>query len=454
MRKRENEIQKYRKLRHDSLQRQLTELGISFRQLNEKDWTFVRSEIIAFLNQNDSISLKEEWHIHARLVQIRMELEKRIRKEKLMVAIKSTGFTIEVLPPCGERFVETGVMTRCSSTSICTQQQPFLGAISPELLDDFQSGGNSIECIAKHIVNQQRAIEKIDSMIESTLFRQLQGREYSVDFLRRWVKQILQKQIPKSVDSAMLASIVSMVCKKYVQAQKTQQEEELAFSSRMLQVLELSIQNKCPLISKKLLPLRMRLEDPTIKEMVQNFCSATHRYCTKHLTVCLEYAVSDLASTFRQNESQKYLIRELKKLMPDFENKDLLVSKGSRERFDSATRLGMWMHIPINAMRIYREECLTKRLLQVDPAFSHLELLERSKQVFRQFILSNSHLIPQSDSSVWPANAELMDCVNQIRKDEAHKRARTAIGKSILKGLNLNMKDDLKIQFLVLYILM
>jgi predicted transcriptional regulator len=432
----------------------MTKLGVSFHQLSKADCTFMRSEIASFVHQNEVMSFKEQWHLHSRLLEFKLELEKQNRKDMLLNAIRATGFNIEVLPSCGELFVETGVMSSCFDTKVCTKQQPFLQAIDPTLFEYLDSGENRFEIIATHIVNEQRAIAKIDAIIEDALYRELNGYDYSVEFLRRWVKQLVRKHKSQSVNGTTLISIISMLCRKYLATLKDLKTEESAFSSRMLQILEMSIQTKCPLISKKILPLRDQLQDAKINDIIQNFCSTTHRYCSKHLTVCLEYAVSDIASQFRQNESQKYLINELRKLMPNFEAKDQLISKGSIERFHSATRLGMWIHVPLNAMRIYREECLVNYLRRLDPDFSPSHLLERSKQVFRQFILSNSQLNAQSDPLIWPVNRELTDCVDQIQKDEKHRKARTAIAKAILTQFKMDLNDDSRIQFLVLFALM
>jgi hypothetical protein len=449
--KRNVDVQVYRKQRHDWFQSELHDLGLSHYQLNETEWTFVRSSISSFLHQNDSKSFKEEWEIHSSLLYVKQELEKKQRKEKLLKTMDEMGLSVDVLTRCGEEYVETGILPRCFTTIICESEHCFLTSISPTLLHSLCYAGTcTVSQLGHHIAQHHANLKRIEMLIESIVHKRMHGKEYSLEFLVRWIKQVLQKQNPKSVTNSVLTSIVQLVCKKYVLSKQTQQVQDKDFYTKMLHFLESSIETKCPLISKKLLPLYKSFDDPVVRNTVDRFCAAKHRYCTKHLTVCLEYAVSDLASHYRQKQSELYLIKELSKFMPGFE-KSGLKAPGSKERYDSAIRLGMWMHVPLNAFRIFREESLYTHLARSIPDFEYKEMLEKSKQTYRQFVLSDSPL-SQSNLAEWPKNGEMVLVITQILKDEHHKNCKIQLGNRVLTSLGLDLEADAKLRFKVIII--
>jgi hypothetical protein len=449
--KREYDIQFYRKQRHDWFQSQLHELGLSYYQLNESDGAYVRSSISSFLHQNDLPTFKEEWDIYSNLLNIKQELQKKRRKDNLLMTMENMGYHVELLTRCGEEFVETGIISDCCEKPTCKKECSFLASISPDLIINLQwkEKGGDLSKLSHHIAQHHANAKGLEDIIESIILRNMSGNLYSMDVLVRWIKQVLRKQANESVTLPVLNSIAQLVCKKYLLSKQVKEQQDKDFSLRMFHFLESSIASKCPLISKKLLPLSNQMHDPLVKAIVDQFCSLKHRYCSKHMTVCLEYAVSDLASHYRQKESHRYLKKELVKFMPFFNSKDDLSSPGSQERFESSTRLGMWMHIPLNAFRIYREECLYNNLIQSVNGFAYSSLLERAKQSYRQFILSDSHLPSQSNSLEWPKNGEMVLVIAEIVKNEQFKNTKIILGNSVLTCLKLDLDTDMKLQFQV-----
>lgn len=141
--------------------------------------------------------------------------------------------------------------------------------------------------------------------------------------------------------------------------------------------------------------------------------------------------------------------------MPDLKSVDDLVVPGAIERYKSATHLGMWAHIPLNAFRVYREEVLGRQLFRHGIELDKHKYMPEALDIYQAFVVDNAHILSAlsedylaSDSSgchnwndrwmLWPCDSYLDQVVANIGKLEDLRKTRLARAIGLLNEYGLN----------------
>ncbi|KAI8899116.1 hypothetical protein BC833DRAFT_587166 [Globomyces pollinis-pini] len=360
-------IVKYFQIQREQwLQAKLYEFQITKEEVYDHKYAMFRDKLNRFLYQSTGITKAEEYSVETELAVIKNQALKSYRTQKLQDALLELNYVVESrsMPPCYFQYVEAGkVDIHHIKKLTCFENQKIIRNVDSSLNTDIDYSNDSLfNLLVYHLSKELFAMKKVQHWI-ATAFT-----EFNLPNIKLTTPELTNIIIPILKQQNQLAVIeyshVANITCKYV---KDEHERQLNIKIRNQEYMEktfIYLQSqlllKCPLIGKKLIPLDYKSSNP-YQSTIKQFIHPKHEKCSHHRNSCLDRTISDLAAIYRSSQCKSHLIKEMGKYITNFTLDDLKIPNAS-QRFHDSIQLGMWMHVPKNALRIYRTEIIGREL--------------------------------------------------------------------------------------------
>lgn len=191
--------------------------------------------------------------------------------------------------------------------------------------------------------------------------------------------------------------------------------------------LEVFLTRKAPTVAHEIIPL-LTVTDFEYKASINAFSHPSHLRCPKHFSSCISYAAADIVARYRAIKCRASMDNEMTQYMDSFTSASLVV-KGAKDRYEAAISTSFWMHIPINAAKVFREELLGRALAKSIPGFEFGLATTHAQSAYRHFILS--------ESPFTEIEAELEGYLVVIGEEEKRIMERTKIALQIITDMEI-----------------
>jgi hypothetical protein len=225
------------------------------------------------------------------------------------------------------------------------------------------------------------------------------------------------------------------------------QQENENFTQRTTRLLETVLKERRPHIASKILPLsRWRKLHRRFDQVVDHFVNSSQKSCSAHYSVCLESAVENICAEYRRNDCRTQMDHYLQTYMSYYSNQNDLKASGSKKRYQQAVdirtfvdNIEMWLQIPLNAFRIYREEVLHYHIVKKIGIFNIEQANDKARQIYQCFITGDDEL-PKTTTDIPPVTEQIRMAVDIISIYERLKNIRYIFMMEILMRHNLSFE--------------
>ena len=422
-------VQRSRRSAFDGI---LHELEIDLREFGDQKYFRSMNMCRDFIYSKDEIKRNEENSLKVELYASKLAFLKDIRCNQLIEGVQkivndsNINFSVEYhfIPMCGKKYIETGQIPNC--------HVQFHGYSSVPDIDDMNHDfakhpfGAFVEHIANVIISRVLISWKVFPLVE----RRLTGlRKEEIDTISIKIVDLVMEH-SGNITSSIISDKVAMMVSKYRNELTLKQMREDRFKSFQLKLLENAILIRCPLISSKILPLGNL--GPEYQRIIANFTNPINSNCEQHVTICLEWAVSEIVCEFRSQECKQALDEEIAKDIPAFKF-EMLSTLPAIHRYKNSTRLGMWVNIHFNGPKIIREEALGRVLEELGINLSNLS--PESNSNFVDYVLTEDTSVFILEKNGWPVTQNCILCGHKIVEFEALRMKRHESAMSLLKSL-------------------
>ncbi|KAI8907853.1 hypothetical protein EDD86DRAFT_208292 [Gorgonomyces haynaldii] len=114
----------------------------------------------------------------------------------------------------------------------------------------------------------------------------------------------------------------------------------------------------------------------------------------------LTHLVSEIASEHRRIQNKHKIDHWIRQYLPTFTGIECLMTEGAKQRYDASSKMGMWLHLELNAMRIYREEVLGHALSKRGLHLSVGKLCRKALDCYQNYVLSSAESVPDLEQTV------------------------------------------------------
>jgi hypothetical protein len=445
------EIRNNRKLKVDELL-----LGINLKEddIMSSEFCSTRASISRFIFQNHNVTPKEEWLLCSQFFEAKTILEKNSRRLEIHRHATELGFNFEGfdISPCVHNYIETGKIDEAHvDLCYCDMNRKLLSKFHLEDLKlSFQMpqpvNDSLISKLVVHNIYEVKGNLLVEQMINYILIESKYNAQ-TFKMLLSKVKTRIKIQPNESITTPKLKAIIEVCYLEYLNYVKSAAVLNEKFEKNALDLLKTTLLERwywfltSPLISKYILPLENLIKDPEYLAIVDKFVNPIHRSCSKHFTLCLEWTISELCCIFRKRECILYLNNQIRLFMKNFKGVESLKSVSAKERYASAIKLGltttnqgMWLHIPLNAFRIYRDEVLNFHLVNRLGRFNINDCSQIVRDHYHRFIVTNTPL----PNGIIPETNEIMLLVESIKEMEIIRVKRQDEVKDLLLYENMD----------------
>ena len=418
--------------RRSAFDRILHELEIDLREFGDQKYFRSMNMCRDFIYSKDEIKRNEETSLKVELYASKLAFLKDIRCNQLIGGVQkivndsNINFSVEynMIPMCGKDYIETGQIPNC--------HMEFHGYSSVPDIDDMDNdfAEHRFGVFVEHIANVVISKVLISWKVFPLVLRRLTGlRKEEIDTISIKIVDLVMEH-SGNITSSIISDKVEMMVSKYRNELTLKNMRENRFKSFQLKLLENAILIRCPLISSKILPLGNL--GPEYQRIIANFTNPINSNCEQHVTICLEWAVSEIVCEFRSQECKQALDEEIAKDIPAFKF-EMLSTLPAIHRYKNSTRLGMWVNIHFNGPKIIREEGLGRVLEELGINLSNLS--PESNSIFVDYVLSEDSSEIILEKNGWPVTQNCIFCSHKILELEALRMKRHESAMSLLKSL-------------------
>ena len=351
-------------------------------------------------------------------------------KDALENSSENLFVTFQSLPQCAKNYIESGKidLEHFNIQDKC-------------IVPDVNYGGKDFELdsLITHAVNVLISKQMLNAKVGLLVNHALAG--FSKHDQARLVQKISNSFTDHEgqISHTLVEHHVKKIANEYLTGNvaftkefKAKLEKDTRFKRFQFKILEDAVASRCPLIAAKILPLA-NLQGK-YSSIIENYINPANSPCRQHMTVCLEWAVSEIVCEYRRQECKRALDQELAKIIPNFQY-DMLTTIPAKRRYENSTKLGMWVNIQFNAPKICREEGLGRILHSKGINISNL--CPESNAEFVNYVLNDCPSQFVYFDAGWPITKNTISCSQRILMLEELRLNRYETALDVLDSLGL-----------------